>query len=87
MKQDYEEWRNACKKETEYVIKNKDEIRQVYGQDFIAVKDCGVIDHDKNEFNLAKRIDERFGNEFVLISSLEGILNPKVVDLPSPESN
>lgn len=61
----------------QYAIKNQDVIRQQYGTDYIAVKDCQVIDHDKDESALAKRIEEKFRSEIVLISTLEDILNPK----------
>jgi len=69
----------------QYAIKNQDAIRQQYGTDYIAVKDCQVIDHDKDEFVLAKRIEEKFRDQIVLISTLENILNPKANFLESPE--
>ena len=69
----------------QYAIKNEDAIRQQYGTDYIAVKDCQVIDHDKDEFVLAKRIEEKFRDQIVLISTLENILNPKANFLESPE--
>jgi len=75
------QWRE----QRDYVIINQDSLRKQYGTDYLAVKDRRVVDHDKDEFALAKRMEVRFRKKFVLISTLEMILNPPVDHLLSPE--
>jgi len=57
-----------------YVIDNQVSIRKQYGTDYIAVKDKKVVDHDSDEFTLAKRMNARFKKSFVLISTIEKFL-------------
>ncbi len=68
-----------------YVIKHQVSLRKIYGKNYIAIKDLEIIDNDPDQFNLAKKIDERFKDKLVLISTIEDIVNPRIVNLDSPE--
>ena len=58
--------------------------RAKYEGEFIAIHDQKLIDHDKNEFALNKRIREKYGKTPVLMMPAEGvreirIYSPRVV--------
>jgi len=75
----------VLEKQKNYVLKNYKSLRQKYGNHYIAVKNSQVIDSDKDEMELAKRIELKFRDKAVLISTIEDIANPKISELPSPE--
>jgi hypothetical protein len=72
-----------------YVEDNEIALRNKYGSDYIAViGEVGVIDHDKNQFDLARRMGSRthLNPEIpVLISNIDGVIHPRVVFMDSPE--
>ncbi|MEK6935336.1 MAG: hypothetical protein AABW67_00970 [Nanoarchaeota archaeon] len=72
-------------KSKKYAIKNQDVLRRAYGVNYFAMVDKLVVDSDKNEFELAKRMYTKFPDKFVFISNLENILNPKTFTMESPE--
>lgn len=78
----YEEWKKAVA----YVKENEQTLRTAYGGDCIAVKDNCVVSHGKDKLELAKEIKGKFPNSFVLIQTIEDIINPELyVDRPEIE--
>ena len=72
--QSHREW----EEQVAYVKANQDSIRQQYGSKYIAVQNNQVIDSDKDQFALAKRLSGKVNRDkFVLISTLEQVLNPE----------
>jgi hypothetical protein len=70
----------------EWVKENLEDLAIKYGiNEYLAVKNFEVIDHDKDQFKLAERIQRKYREQFVLISNIENILDPKVDHLESPE--
>jgi len=66
----------------DYVIANQDTIRKQYGSDFIAVQDCQVIDHDKDENALYEKLRGKIKEDkFVLVYTLDEVLNPPINDM------
>jgi hypothetical protein len=74
---DMEKCLAECERYKEYVRNNANDLRGKYGSDYIAVLNNQVIDHDKDQFKLAGRIKRNYRGTFVLINTLEDILNPK----------
>jgi len=70
-----------------YVKANQDSIRKKYGSDYIAVQNGQVLDHDKDQFALARRIEGKVDrrDKFVLISTLEQVLNPEPEFMGGPQ--
>ncbi len=66
-------------------MNNENVLRSKYRIGYIAVKDdCGVIDSDINEFNLARRIHQNtHTKKFILIDNIENIINPRNLENPS----
>lgn len=81
LEKDLEKWRLN----RNYVVKNKDLLRERYDGNYIAVYKRDVVDSDKNKFNLAGRISKTYPGRVVLISTIEDCVNPPNVDLPFPE--
>ncbi|MFA5174117.1 MAG: hypothetical protein WC438_02960 [Candidatus Pacearchaeota archaeon] len=83
MEQDeqYQKWL----KERAYVIEQKETLKPIHKENYIAVLNQQVIDSDKDEFVLTKRVYEKYPQEFVLVGSIEDIVNPQPVFLESPE--
>jgi len=76
----YKDWA----RERKYVLREQGTLRSQYGNDYIAVRNCQVVDHDKDKFELNKRVSPKFRGEFVLISAIEDIVNPQIVHMRSP---
>ncbi|MEK6928550.1 MAG: hypothetical protein AABW65_01170 [Nanoarchaeota archaeon] len=69
----------------EYVRRNEEILRTAYGDRFIAVVGKVVVGSDRDEFVLAKRVQEKFNGREVLIGTIEEVLNRNPVYLESPE--
>lgn len=78
-----EGWQRAIN----YVKKNEQDLRRIYGTDYIAVmEDFGVIDRDTNILDLLKRMRiNTHTKKSILINSIEGILNRTPIIMDSPE--
>ena len=76
-----ESYRSVTIKEVEkYVRKHEQELRRKYGRNYIAVLgEAGVIDYDRNKFDLFGRIISRTHT-----ANIDDILKPREVHLPSP---
>jgi hypothetical protein len=61
------------------------QLAEKYPDEFIAVKGGEVLDHDKDELTLTKRIYSRYPNDFVLVTHTQQIGIPTEVWLESPE--
>jgi len=85
MEENNQEAHQAWERNRDYVIANQETLRKEYGNKFIAVMNQEVIDSGENEFELAKKLYERFEKKHILISNIEEIVNPKVCHLESPE--
>ncbi len=59
-----------------YVKENEQTLRIAYESEYIAVKDNCIVGHRKDRFELAEEIQRKFRKNFVLISTIEDILNP-----------
>lgn len=70
----------------DYVIHNLEAIDAKYGDNYIAVHQCEVVDSDKNEFKLAKRVEAKYQKDYVMISRIKDILIPRTDYLKSPET-
>ena len=82
-----EQYQRDRERAKRYVIENEDTIRKIYDRRFIAVVPKGrVVDCDKDEMILARRIEIGFGDKFVLIGTIDDILNPLCIHLESPET-
>ncbi len=67
----------------QYVIENQECLRKLYGGRYICVVDKNVVDSDKDEFKLVHRIYKKFLDKIVFMSTIEDVVNPKVVALDS----
>ncbi|MDD5191719.1 MAG: hypothetical protein PHH54_03525 [Candidatus Nanoarchaeia archaeon] len=76
----------AFEKNRQYLIDNRDILRKAYGEKCIAIVDKNVVDSDKDKFGLAKRMYQKFPDNFVFMSTIEDAVNPKTVAMESPES-
>jgi len=56
---------------------------ETYRNKFVAIKDKRLIDYDIDNFRLAKRVNEKYRNEVVLIIKAE--ISMPVAEIPSPE--
>ena len=68
-----------------YVRNHETALRNMYDNKDIAVlEDIGVIDSDIDEFGLAKRMERVYTQpeRSILINTIEGILNPRIDELP-----
>ena len=71
----------------DYVRINEITLRSEYGDSYIAVHPSGrVIDWDLDEFSLVKRVGLDFPGEFILINTIDKIVNPISLCLDSPEA-
>jgi lysine/ornithine N-monooxygenase len=69
-----------------YVIDNSGQLREQYGDYYIAISSTlGILDSDNDIIALAKRMDSQFRSESVLISTIDEVLNTRYSELPSPE--
>lgn len=57
-------------------------IRKKYPEQFVAIKDGKVVDHDVNEVKLHEKIYQKYGQQSVLIRHVD--YQPQAVELPSP---
>jgi len=59
-------------------------LMKTYPDEFVAIINGVVIDHDKDELKLAKRVYSKYKNEFVLVREVREQL-PEIFALESPE--
>ena len=82
-------WKEECKRIREYITENKDKFRMYEGRSIASTlinnEDVYIVDSDTDKFELVRRIDKRFQDKLVLISTLDEILNSKEAELPSSE--
>ena len=83
---EYDEQLVAFEKNKQYVLKNQDIVREAYGEKSIAIVDKIIVDSDKNEFELAKRMYQKFPDRFVFVSTIEDVVNLKIFHMESPEN-
>lgn len=77
---------DECERAKNYVKTNEQDLRAEYGNDYIAVHPDGrVVDSDRNELLLSQRVGKEFPERFVLISTINEIVNNEETSLDSPE--
>ena len=69
----------------DYIANNSKVLIRAYGNDYIAVLGSIVVGHSKDKFALAKTIEDKFRDSFVLIGTLDNFLSPEEDEIPSPE--
>lgn len=65
-----------------YFQENKAQILEKYRDNFIAILDNTVVDHDREFSELAKRVYEKFGYQTIYMPFVES--EPSVLRIPSP---
>jgi len=70
----------AWEEQRDYVIENQEELKEKYGEEYIAVKDKNVVDHDPNYNKLAQRLLNKYPKEsdHVFIINVQHLLSPKI---------
>ena len=62
-----------------YVKENEKELRKNYGDSYVAVHAEGkIVDWDVQEERLTKRVGAVYVNDFVLINTIDGIINDEL---------
>jgi len=71
----------------ERIRNNIDDYQRKYGTAYIAfdVSSMRVIYHDKNQFNLERKIRRDFPSADIFITDINSVVNPKIVEMESPE--
>ncbi len=80
-----ERHKKYLEKQKDYVVSNKNALKQKYGGKCIAVRNCKVIDSDKNQVRLLRRTYKQYPRSVVLVSTIEECVNPSTAEVPSPE--
>ena len=70
-----------------YVIRNQDVIRDAYGNNrYFAVVGGVIVDSDRFKALLSQRITKKFpSRDDILITTVNEAVNPRIVDMDSPE--
>ena len=77
---------DECEKAQQYVKANEKILREQYGDIYIAVHPCGeIVDWDRDELVLSKRVGLDHPNELILVNTIDGIVNEERLCLDSPE--
>lgn len=68
---------DECERAKSYVKVNERQLREIYGDSYVAVHPRGrVVDWDLDEFSLAKRVHLDYPGEFILVNTIDEIVNP-----------
>jgi F0F1-type ATP synthase membrane subunit b/b' len=65
--------------EAEWWSLQTDEVKSRYAGEFVAIHQQAVIDHDKDEDTLRKRIRSNFGKTAILLTPAEGSRHYRIV--------
>ena len=78
-------WRENYDRVEEYVRANLSSVKRDYGHKFIAFSDGRVLDSDENRFDLARRVSRDNSDEVPVITSINELVHPRIVEMSSPE--
>lgn len=58
-------------RETDYFVAHQSQLQALYPNQYIAIHNAGVIDHDSNKLSLSLRLLEKMGEEAILVKHVD----------------